>query len=395
MRRGGRVKTIQKARELRLLVFAHVSQLIITNFLIVSCTGEVGSNKQVEIEYLKKEITISDKFVNNYTLINFAEIAGSPWLIGYNRLDHSLEYLDLKHHQHKKIKIEEIGPNSIEYPISFMGANGANSIIIKNPPTRIYKVGHQNGQIDQVTLDYLPNYLINEYRFQYQGLTFGNYSVTEYTDDNILTKILFPVSANVDPTFFDKFSVLRLNTEAPEKFKIFKIAFPNNLEKRNVIDLNLPEPCSFEKAILISIPGISNIIELDHEGVQKEITLAVPKGIDGVISMPLDPKNYRKRSQLLFQSPRFFPLQFDAHRDLFYRIYRHKTNSRGEQKKSLLIYNQDFELIGHSDLPLDAGFKIHIGNEDIFLTIDPNYQDAENFFQLYQIKIHNYEKNNN
>lgn len=380
----------QKAQKLRLLKFNQLHHFVVIFSIITSCNSETKSQGEITVEYTKEEVPISDDFVNNYTLTSFAEFSDSFWLVGYNRLDHSLEYLDLKNYNHKKKVIEESGPNSIEYPISYMGANSRRSIVIKNPPARIYKIDHLDGLINQIALDSLPEIFHSNFRIQYEGVTFANFGITEYNNDNILTKILFPVSGKVDENFFENFGLIRLNTNEPEKSKVYEITFPQRLDQRNMLDLNLPEVSSFKTNTLISIPAISNIIRVDAFGNSSEVELDVPKNINKVISIPVDANNYRKRSDLLFKSPRFFPLQYFEHKDLFLRIYRHEINSRGGQKKSLLIYNRNFELIGQSDLPEDSGFKLYTGNENLYLTISPNNQDSENTFQFYQFKIHTY-----
>ena len=282
-----------------------------------------------------------------------AEIEGKSIFFGYNKKLHSIDMINLSEKKpFKQILLSKDGPNSVGLMI--VGIAYYDGSIIVDDSYYYYKIDLNGKVLFKTSKSELLDSLVKDYTFNkvmpimWMGYRFllldpikGEFTVTLYpfsNPDNSLPLYVAIVSA-------DSWKVTSL----------IKIPFPDFIKAEgDMYELNVLNAQPVKNKIVYNYPASSKIFVYDR--ITKALNVIDFKTkLSKSFNKPIDKFGIDKSRASMFFGY-YYPLYYDAHRDVFWRLNVGEINERGKylnRSYALSRISGDFLDYKEIELPSD------------------------------------------
>jgi hypothetical protein len=306
----------------------------------------------VDIDSVK--FKISPEFLDYY--VNYDILDEQNLFVGYNHFDHSLQFIDLNSKETvQTIKLERDGPNRIK-TISELFVLG-DKIYLKSTPEWV-TIDHNGKVLERLNYSNLAEDLDNEYVID-GGFTIS-YTVKKElsVDQKSVYMRLYPVNLEANTPEFYKaplFCKLNLDTKSVEiePYLPYPELFRSGI---NYGILDKPSIIELEDRLVYSFPNHSTIYVYDFQDGTISANEVKSNKIESVVEVNQN-GSLRDIIKSSFRSNRYHPITYDKYRDLYYRVFRVKDETKDEHEYFLQIINNQFNVLKEINLPDDKVYQ--------------------------------------
>lgn len=329
-------------------------------------------------------IEIPNHFIDYYITYNISNEYNL--FVGYNHIDHSLQFIDLKNRETKHtIKLERDGPNKIDIVGEIFIAK--DKIYLKSTPYWI--IMNYTGQIvERINFIDLADNLDNKYLID--GGFSLNYMVKKEIspDYQSIFLRLYPKNAKMNsPQFYENplfcklyFSQQKVKIEPYLPYPdIFKTGYNYGM-------LNQPSIIELKDRLIYSFPNHSTIYVYSFEDSLISSNEVKSEKIKSVININ-QKGSFRDILKSSLLGDRYHPISYDKYRDLYYRVIRVKNEVKDENEYFLQIIDNQFRIIEEVFLSfseVDRNRYVVTSDGLFFQLLSSN----GNLFSYVKIKVH-------
>jgi hypothetical protein len=328
--------------------------LLIFTFLLINCSDKSQKHNTYKINVDTVKIEISSKFIDYYITYNILD--EQNLFVGYNYIDHSLQFIDLKNRETKHtIDLEKDGPNKINIVGDIFITD--DKIFLQSTPDWII-INHTGQILKRINFIDLAEKLDNKYLID-GGFSLNYMEKKEISPDyqSIFIR-LYPTNAKMNSRefyenplfcklyFYEKIVEIKPYLPYPEIFKTgYKYGM---LDKPSVVEL--------DDRLIYSFPNHSNIYIYNFQDSSISSNEVKSSKINSVIEV--NQKGSLRdvlKSSLL--GDRYHPVAYDKFKDVYYRVIRVKNEVQDINEYFLQIIDHKFNLIEEINLPTNKIYK--------------------------------------
>lgn len=256
-----------------------------------------------------------------------AEIEGENIFFGYNKKLHSIDMISLsKKRPLKQIKLSKDGPNSIGLLV--VGIAYFEGSILVDDSSYYYKIDMDGNVLSKISKNELLGSLVKDYTFNkvmpimWIGYRFllidpikGEFAVTLYPFNN---------SDNTLPLY-----VAVISIDSWKVTSLIKVPFPNFIKKEgDMYELNVLNAILVNNKMVYNYPASSKIFVYDR--IVKDLkVIDFETKLSKSFNKPIDKFGVDKSRASMFFGY-YYPLYYDAYRDVFWRLNVGEINERGK-----------------------------------------------------------------
>lgn len=328
--------------------------LIFIYFLFIGCDSNITSKQTYRVDIDTVKFKISPEFLDYY--VNYDILDEQNLFVGYNHFDHSLQFIDLNSKETvQTIKLERDGPNRIK-TISELFVLG-DKIYLKSTPEWV-TIDHNGKVLERVNYSNLAEDLNNEYIIG-GGFTISYTIKRELSiDQKSVYMRLYPVNLEANtPEFYTAPLFCKVNIENKsveiDPFLPYPELFRSGI---NYGILDKPSIIELEDRLVYSFPNHSTIYVYDFNDSSITANKVNSTKIESVVDINQN-GSLRDIIKSSFRSNRYHPITYDKFRDLYYRVFRVKDETKDEHEYFLQIIDNQFNVLKEINLPDDKVYQ--------------------------------------
>lgn len=320
----------------------------------ISCDNERPNNSSYKINIDTVKFKISSEFLDYY--VKYDILDEQHLFVGYNHFDHSLQFIDLHSKETKQtIKLDKDGPNRIKVINELFVTE--DKLIFKSTPEWV-TIDHDGKVLERFNYSNLAEDLNNEYVIG-GGFTISYTVKRELSlNQNSVYMRLYPVNLQANtPEFYTAPLFCKLNFDTKSVEIEPHLPYPELFRSGiNYGILDKPSIIELEDRLVYSFPNHSTIYVYDFNDSSITANKVNSTKIESLVDINQN-GSLRDIIKSSFRSNRYHPITYDKFRDLYYRVFRVKDETKDEHEYFLQIIDNQFNVLKEINLPDDKVYQ--------------------------------------